>query len=82
MSRSAVVSRCPHPEKVPHDDEASALRHRNQLRFGKGASSDLAVYPCRCGKWHVGHSRERLGLRIKSALRGGGQAGRWKRHRR
>jgi hypothetical protein len=64
-----MAKSCPHPEKVAHATEAQALRHRNSLRFGAGGSPDLEVYRCRCGAWHVGHSRVRLNARIKVALR-------------
>lgn len=56
--------------KPPNAIEADALRHRNALRYAKGASSDLVAHRCRCGAWHVGHSQERLRKRISRALGG------------
>lgn len=64
-----MAKSCPHPEKVAHATEAAALKHRNGLRYGAGASPDLVAYLCRCGAWHVGHSREHLDARIKRSLR-------------
>lgn len=60
---------CPRPDKKAYATEQEALRHRNDLRFRRGGSPDLATYSCACGNWHVGHSRQRLNDRIVSALR-------------
>jgi hypothetical protein len=50
---------CPHPSKVAFHDFDSALRKLVILN-----RSDLEVYPCRCGKHHIGHI---LPYRIRQA---------------
>lgn len=58
---------CPNPQKIQHESEPVAWVHAKSLRR-KGASVD--VKPYRCGNhWHVGHSKESLGKRIRWALR-------------
>lgn len=62
---------CPTPTKKRHLSEAAAWRHTNALRKHAHGSPDVQPYLCRCGSWHVGHSRESLAFRIRKARRTG-----------
>jgi hypothetical protein len=77
------VSKCPHPEKVAHPDEAAARQHARALWKHQHASVDLQPYQCRCGAWHIGHSQQSLKDRIRRARVSAGAFGsRRKRHKR
>jgi len=61
---------CASPHKIKHTSkEAAKAAIRSLYRSGRG-NPDYRAYPCD-GHWHVGHSQERLGQRIRRALRRG-----------
>jgi hypothetical protein len=59
---------CPTPRKHAHVDRETAVRHMRGHQHG-GMGRDLNVYRCRCGAWHVGHSKFALTRRIRWSLR-------------
>lgn len=67
-----MLPRCVRTHKITHPTEVSAREHIKVLyRSGKG-NPDYAPYRCEvCGGFHVGHSRVRLGERVRKATRVG-----------
>ena len=60
-----VTRRCPTPRKAAHATEAEAKKHLGALwaKEGRAGAGSLSVYKCRCGAWHVGGRRKRVGRR-------------------
>lgn len=72
---------CKFPGKIKHPTEQEAREHIRALyKAGKG-NPDYLPYPCDGGRhWHVGHSQQRLGERIRQATKlGNGRAARARR---
>lgn len=64
------LDRCPSPMKRAHQTKGDALKHIQSLYKAGRGNPDYRPYPCECGVWYVGHSRARLGQRIRASLRG------------
>lgn len=55
--------KCPTPRKVAYQSRDAAQRHVNSLYSKDGKTAMVHPYKCRCGAWHVGGRRKKIGRR-------------------
>jgi hypothetical protein len=55
-------------DKVPHENQADAIRHAEDIRRKNGDNIYLSTYPCPfCSKWHVGGQHRKKRRRRRKA---------------
>ncbi len=55
-------------DKVPHENQADAIRHAEDIRRKNGDNIYLNTYPCPfCSKWHVGGQHRKKRRRRRKA---------------
>ncbi len=57
------MAECPRPDKRAHESQGAAWEEARGTR-ARYAGDDVKPYLCRCGKWHVGHSRKSFEKRV------------------
>lgn len=62
---------CPHPAKRKHISKEEAERHIRLLEAADRGNPDYMAYLCKCGLFHVGHSKVKFEHRIKSVVKKG-----------